>query len=356
MTTVAKSLSTALDIVSAPTKRPKQYQHSFVMLSCRGGHSMNLETRNDRLQMLAPCECQSDPFEALVHADYLIKALVGLDGAITLTGGETGLVVKSGSRRITVPTLPINQDNWYPINRPAVDHRLLLDTATVGKSMFQAANLAKTAALQEFQVVNLVSSKSGVGLYGTNRKSLIELVHRSDSGVAVDAEIPYDVAHLIASLADSCGAKDFTLGIGEKHLTAAVNSIEIVASLPATRVSICSTWQKFKAAVTEEFSRHVLPADSICNAIASAARVNEDIHLKLGEQVEVSASKDQSEFYDSITPIEKKGDTSATIRSDEASMAFTMASKMESVAVGITSNFATVSNPNGTFYLALVRK
>ena len=356
MTTVAKSLAEALDIVSAPTKRPKQYQHSFVMLRCHGGHSMTLETRNDRLQMLAPCECQSDPFEALIHADYLSKALVGLDGAITLTGGETGLVVKSGSRRITVPTLPINQDNWYPVNRPAVNHRLLLSTATVGKSMFQAANLAKTAALPEFQVINLVSGDDVLSVYGTNRKSLIELLHHRASGDGVDVEIPYDIAHLIASLADNSGAKDFTLGIGEKHLTAAVNSVEIVASLPATRVSICKTWKQFKSTVTEEFSRHVLPSDLICNAIASAARVNEDIQLKLGEQVEVSASKDQSEFYDSITPIEKKGDTSATIRSDEAAMAFAMASASESVAVCITSNFATVSHPHGTFYLALVRK
>lgn len=355
MTTVAKSLSAALDIVSAPTKRPKQYQHSFVMLSSHGGLSMNLESRNDRLQMLTPCECQGDPFEALVHADHLKTALTGLSGAITLTAGDTGLVVKSGARRIVVPTLPITDENWPNTPRPAISQRLLLDQA-VGRSIFAAANLAKNSNLPESLVVNLLSGDKCLYVFGTNRKSILEFNHPYDGLGAVDVEIPQDVAHLIAALADNLGVKDFTVGIGERHIVAVVDTVEIVATLPAAPMRVGKVWLQFKQSVGDVYSQHIIPPEAIGSAIASAARVNEDIKLELGDTVEVSATKQQSEFYDSIEPITAKGKTSIVLRSEEAVLAFGAASKMPGVTLEVTERFASVSNPFGTFFLALVRK
>lgn len=356
MTTVAKSLSTALDIVSAPTKRPKQYQHSFVLLSCHGGNSMNLETRNDRLQMLAPCECQSDPFEALVHADHLKTALTGLSGAITLTPTDAGLVVKSGARRITVPTLPIADDNWPQMPRPAINHRLLLETATIGKSIFSAANLAKHSNMPECLVVNLLSGTRCLYVFGTNRKSLLEFRHPYEAPGEIDVEIPQDVAHLIAALADDLGAKDFTLGIGERHIVAVVDSVEIVCTVPATPAGVGRKWLSFKPTVGEPLSHHIVQPELMNGAIASAARVNEEIHLNLNTAVEIRSAKEQSEFYDSIEPITSKGEASIILRAEEAVMAFSSALTMPGVTLQVTDNYAAVANPFGTFFLRLVRK
>lgn len=356
MTTVAKSLSAALDIVSAPTKRPKQYQHSFVLLSFHGGNSMNLETRNDRLQMLAPCECQSDPFEALVHADHLKTALTGLSGAITLTPTDAGLVVKSGARRITVPTLPIVDDNWPQTPRPAISQRLLLETATVGKSIFSAANLAKHSNMPDCLVVNLLSGKNCLYIFGTNRKSLLEFLHPYETPGDIDVEIPQDVAHLIAALADNLGAKDFTIGIGERHIIAVVDAVEIVSTIPAAPAGVGRKWLSFRPTVGEPLSHHIIPPDLMNGAIASAARVHEEIHLNLNAAVEIRATKEQSEFYDSIEPITSKGEASVIIRAEEAVMAFGSAVTMPGVTLEVTDNYASVSNPFGTFFLRLVRK
>lgn len=169
----SSSLHSALQSVIAPTKKPQSGLHSYVRLAT-GFHSLaTIAAQNDRLYCANEIAgVVGDDLDALIHADLLQCAITTASPETSIEIRDGRAKVTSGSRRSSIPVMPMTLENWQSRDITSQCDRIICDAKPLLVPLASASNTASRCLIEDFRFVEFSVAGSELSIASTNRRSL----------------------------------------------------------------------------------------------------------------------------------------------------------------------------------------
>lgn len=175
MTTFSTAaLSSALSQVMAPTKKPSQGQHSFVLVRYTDSGVAVLESVNSTMRCSSLASgVDGDSIECLVHAEMLQGAIENGSGdqvKVEIVDGRLKLL--RGSQKTMLPILPVTPENWTEDPNPKALARVSIEAKELIPILKSASFIARSCNRVELRMVE-ISGKGTVSVCATNSTAVI---------------------------------------------------------------------------------------------------------------------------------------------------------------------------------------